>query len=721
MKNRMVAVLVCFVLMFSVVSCDDQEKNVGYGSMSVEVSNGDNSKTIRPTDESLAFVSYKIKGRYGTNEEWTVNESFSSKTIEVDHLEVGDWEFLVEGFNTDGVLLAKSEPHVVAIKTNGLAKETYTLDWIDGFGSLKLSVKVQSSRVLSIECQLYDESGNVVGEPYTIGKKSSVLGDDNFYLFEKVFEDVPTGFYKAEIVMKDKDGEPIGKTLHQSVHVHDGLESSFDFTWKGFPNLLPQVDVPKPCFDDGATIPCDSKILLGTEEESTSIFYSFDGKSYSSYTENGIDLSQMQDLSNSIKIWVYAEKTNLNKSEIGTYTLNIEHNCPDRKNAEYTWNAIEGWYECIATSKCKYHTSIKCETEKADVSYEVLIDSTEHEEGKCRYTAKFGKDGYEKQTNDGFVPTKHRLVHHGAKSPTCTEIGWSVYDTCSDCGYTTCKEIAALGHDLVHHDARKPNCTIGWESYDECTRGDYTTYKEIPAQHVFVDFKCERCRTWMKGPAGGYVFYDCDADNDSSVNDGRGEDNLMSSECGWRYLEAAPVDLRVVNGVPTIDSTMKGYSSGTYEFIFGYYRIASDGSNLFVNGKTSKDDDCTRRGVGEGGRNTRLHVDAIGGSAYTDSSGSHTTDNYAARLCDILEYEVNGEIFDDWFLPSNEELNLMYKNLWGKDVGSFGPAIGRGYAYWSSTEVGSFAIHAWRRYFASGAWCNVDRSDSFRVRPVRAF
>lgn len=150
MKNRMVAVLVCFVLMFSVVSCDDQEKNVGYGSMSVEVSNGDNSKTIRPTDESLAFVSYKIKGRYGTNEEWTVNESFSSKTIEVDHLEVGDWEFLVEGFNTDGVLLAKSEPHVVAIKTNGLAKETYTLDWIDGFGSLKLSVKVQSSRVLSI-------------------------------------------------------------------------------------------------------------------------------------------------------------------------------------------------------------------------------------------------------------------------------------------------------------------------------------------------------------------------------------------------------------------------------------------------------------------------------------------------------------------------------------------------------------------------------------------
>ena len=40
------------------------------------------------------------------------------------------------------------------------------------------------------------------------------------------------------------------------------------------------------------------------------------------------------------------------------------------------------------------------------------------------------------------------------------------------------------------------------------------------------------------GPAGGYIFYD------------RGY-----YENGWRYLEAAPADMKVINGVPTVDAT----------------------------------------------------------------------------------------------------------------------------------------------------------------------
>ena len=659
--------------MFSVVSCDDQEKNVGYGSMSVEISNSENSKTIQPTDESLVFTSYTIKGRYGTNEEWTVNESFFSKSIKIDHLEVGNWEFVVEGFNTDGVLLAKSEPHSVTIRTNGNAEETYILDWIDGFGSLKLSVNVQSSRISSIECQLYDESVNEVGDPYTIGKESSVLGDDNFYLFEKVFEDVPTGFYNAKIVMKDKDGEPIGKTLHQSVHIHDCLESSFGFTWNGFPNLLPQVDVPKPNFDDGTSIPCDSKILLNTEEEGSSIFYSFDGKSYSSYTENGLDLSQMQDLSNSIKIWVYAEKTNLSKSEIGTYTFNIEHNSPDRASAEYTWNKLEGGYECIATSKCLYHKNIECEMEKADISYEVLVDSTEHEEGKCRYTALFVNEGYKSQTMDGVVPTKHKLVHYAAKSPTCTAVGWDGYDTCANCNYTTYKEIAALGHNVYFK-------RVDDEYHNSiCSRCGTTVNKEL---HSFSCYKCQICGTWGRGPSGGYVFYD------------RGE--YTEGERSWRYLEAAPADLRVVDGVPTVDSTKAGYSGGTYRFIFGYYRETSGGGNVFLSTKT---------GIGEGYNNTEILVDKMKEAAYTYSSGTVTTAYYAARLCHEL----------GWFLPSKDELNLMYENLHKQGLGSFAYFD----YYWSSSE-GS-ADYAWNQDFSSGNQFNNNRTYDSRVRPVRAF
>ena len=76
----------------------------------------------------------------------------------------------------------------------------------------------------------------------------------------------------------------------------------------------------------------------------------------------------------------------------------------------------------------------------------------------------------------------HDLVHHEAKEPTCTEIGWDAYDTCSRCDYTTYEEKAALGHDLVHHEAKEPTCTeIGWDAYDTCSRCDYTTYNELAA------------------------------------------------------------------------------------------------------------------------------------------------------------------------------------------------------------------------------------------------
>ena len=76
----------------------------------------------------------------------------------------------------------------------------------------------------------------------------------------------------------------------------------------------------------------------------------------------------------------------------------------------------------------------------------------------------------------------HALEQHAAKAPTCTEIGWDAYDTCSRCDYTTRKEIPALNHDFVHHDAQAPTCTKpGWDAFDTCSRCDYTTYQEIPA------------------------------------------------------------------------------------------------------------------------------------------------------------------------------------------------------------------------------------------------
>ena len=145
-----------------------------------------------------------------------------------------------------------------------------------------------------------------------------------------------------------------------------------------------------------------------------------------------------------------------------------------------------------------------------------------HHDAKAPTCTEIGWDAYETCQREGCTYTtkvelpalKHNLVHHDAKAPTCTETGWEEYDTCSRCDYTTKVELLALKHDLVHHDAKAPTCTeIGWEEYDTCQRAgcDYTTKVEIPAPgHDYTEKVVKP--TCGKG---GYTLYTCKKCNDS--------------------------------------------------------------------------------------------------------------------------------------------------------------------------------------------------------------
>jgi hypothetical protein len=71
------------------------------------------------------------------------------------------------------------------------------------------------------------------------------------------------------------------------------------------------------------------------------------------------------------------------------------------------------------------------------------------------------------------VNLDHKVEYHAAKEPTCTDIGWYAYETCSHCGLNTYVERPALGHSLEHHAAKSPTCTdIGWYEYENCSRSD---------------------------------------------------------------------------------------------------------------------------------------------------------------------------------------------------------------------------------------------------------
>ena len=145
-----------------------------------------------------------------------------------------------------------------------------------------------------------------------------------------------------------------------------------------------------------------------------------------------------------------------------------------------------------------------------------------HHDAKAPTCTEIGWNEYDACQREGCTYTtkveipalKHKLVHHDAKAPTCTEIGWDEYDTCSRCDYTTKVELPALKHKLVHHDAKAPTCTeIGWNEYDACQREgcDYTTKVEIPAPgHDYTEKvvkpTCEK---------GGYTLHTCKKCNDS--------------------------------------------------------------------------------------------------------------------------------------------------------------------------------------------------------------
>ena len=100
---------------------------------------------------------------------------------------------------------------------------------------------------------------------------------------------------------------------------------------------------------------------------------------------------------------------------------------------------------------------------------------------------------------------------------------------------------------------------------------------------------------------------------------------------------------------------------------------------------------------------------------------------YAARICNKLQVMEGKITYDDWYLPSKEELNLMYQNsetINTAATANGGTAFASG-VYWSSNESDSYS--AWGQNFGNGMQANYDKArgghkaNSYRVRAVRAF
>ena len=86
----------------------------------------------------------------------------------------------------------------------------------------------------------------------------------------------------------------------------------------------------------------------------------------------------------------------------------------------------------------------------------------------------------------------------------------------------------------------------------------------------------------------------------------------------------------------------------------------------------------------------------------------------AAKLAADYEVTVDGVTYDDWFLPSKDELNELYLNQ--DAIGGFDAFLA---SYWSSTEFDD--SDAWQQGFSSGTQYNFYKFTDSRVRAVRSF
>lgn len=153
-----------------------------------------------------------------------------------------------------------------------------------------------------------------------------------------------------------------------------------------------------------------------------------------------------------------------------------------------------------------------------------------------------------------------------------------------------------------------------------------------------------------RGPGGGFVFYD---------------KGVFSN--GWRYLEAASEEFEFSTEWGTFGKNVAG----------------------------------TEFSIGNGKRNSQIILMVLKKSAETGKA--------VQRAADITSDALN-----DWFLPSKDELNLMYTNLKKNNLANF-----KNTEYWSSSQLSE--NWAWCQSFKDGKQLSNQKNGNCYIRPIRAF
>lgn len=783
MTKRITIIFLCVFCLFIFAACkQNSEPKCGSILITTEM---ENSRTIEPTASSITCSTYKLQGEH------TSGASFDEETMDSfpytkTGLLIGTWTLTVNGYNSDGVLIATATEEVL-IQKDQTTSAVFNLCYLTGgTGNLSVSFSVssQNTSVASIFCVLTP----VGGGSETNNELTQYSTANNNKVYTLTSSNIATGTYKLTATFKNKNGLALFSYGPEIVRIYKDLTST-NSIYVG-EDFMPMVEKPV-ISPNGGNFTESTEISISCATNGARIYYTLNGdtptSSSSEYTGTPITITSNVDVVKAIAcrpgmassevaqttvpfhISVAAPTISPNgASSTGSQTITIATSTPGA-SIRYTTNGdnptsssgtlYSGQFTITEnTSVIKaiaYKDGMTDSSVISSQGFLILVESPtfgleDSTGGKKRITVSGGTTGatIEYSLDSGATWNTYVIGTTVLEYSTYTEVLFRTSKT----GMTSVEETVIVrwdkgngGISVVNpaHNTVSISTPTGWTgiilegdeqalvaSLQTSTSATYEWYLDgsliqgktsstltlfsdvepaIGSHNVSVivtvgnEMYSDSVMMLIEarpvynigdvGPAGGLVFYDCDSDNDSGNTD-----NLISSECGWRYLELAPSDCTMtVYGYCYVNTLSEGYKC-VYIGSGGQYY---DGSNA----------NSTFPGIGKGKHNTERILASNVNNMVSGKPQALTV--YAAKECD--DYEANG--YDDWFLPSSGELQAAYQNLNSNENYTLSGS------YWSSSESSSHAggTHAYMVNMINGSLSDSERGSTTLVRAIRAF
>ena len=137
----------------------------------------------------------------------------------------------------------------------------------------------------------------------------------------------------------------------------------------------------------------------------------------------------------------------------------------------------------------------------------------------------------------------------------CSNSSWADYKLRDYGGKLTWEK----NHDEIAHEAQSPTCTeIGWDDYVTCSRCDYSTYEEIAAGHSYVSGICSMCgnvEVIASGTCGSNLTWTLDATGLLTISGKGAMAGYNFSDAPWYTYRNNIVTVLIKDGVTSIGAS----------------------------------------------------------------------------------------------------------------------------------------------------------------------